>query len=391
MSVEAAHRDGHAFGEIEQPRPLGTELTGRLSRRRRFVVQPIAKRGEIRVEPRQEHLGGQPAPPGRIHRLVPGGADRADDLSGIVHAREQRRNVVGELDPARRRVEHIRRHLQAAPDLRPPPFRGVDAADRREVLGRVTFGELGDLGRFRRRRVILPEPRLRRQVVPPARIECQRPGVAIDRKRRRSGRVDADADDPSARESGRAFSRRQRALHRGAQAVDVVGWVLPRKVGIGGLEQHATIAARIVEHLRAERASILAVDDDGADRVGAEVDADGEGWERQAVQLYTAVSRVGSPPLPRRVSNPVTVGRSQLLRGGFHAWSVDFSTFVTAQLSGTCGIFVALLYGAGLGQQECLELRVKDIDFRPTAACCSPGQGPEGSADQVVTSGGLEG
>ena len=34
-----------------------------------------------------------------------------------------------------------------------------------------------------------------------------------------------------------------------------------------------------------------------------------------------------------------------------------------AQMSGTPWLIVSLLYGAGLRLLECLELRVKDVDF----------------------------
>jgi integron integrase len=43
--------------------------------------------------------------------------------------------------------------------------------------------------------------------------------------------------------------------------------------------------------------------------------------------------------------------------------SVDEVRRVLAQTSGTAGIVASLLYGAGLRLQECLEIRVKDLDF----------------------------
>jgi len=43
--------------------------------------------------------------------------------------------------------------------------------------------------------------------------------------------------------------------------------------------------------------------------------------------------------------------------------SIDEVRMVLAQLTDAPWIVVALLYGAGLRLQECLELRVKDVDF----------------------------
>ena len=43
--------------------------------------------------------------------------------------------------------------------------------------------------------------------------------------------------------------------------------------------------------------------------------------------------------------------------------SIDEVRTVLAQLTNAPWIVVALLYGAGLRLQECLELRVKDLDF----------------------------
>lgn len=43
--------------------------------------------------------------------------------------------------------------------------------------------------------------------------------------------------------------------------------------------------------------------------------------------------------------------------------TAEEATRLLSQLDGTCWIVVALLYGSGLRLQECLELRVKDLDF----------------------------
>jgi len=72
--------------------------------------------------------------------------------------------------------------------------------------------------------------------------------------------------------------------------------------------------------------------------------------------LYREVLRVDPGPVenvPRAVS-PVRIPV---------VLSVDEVRQVMAQLQGTCLLVASLLYGAGLRLQECLELRVKDIDF----------------------------
>lgn len=49
-------------------------------------------------------------------------------------------------------------------------------------------------------------------------------------------------------------------------------------------------------------------------------------------------------------------------------------------LTGVPRIVAMLLYGAGLRLQECLELRVKDLDFERREITVRRGKGPEGSA-----------
>jgi integron integrase len=48
---------------------------------------------------------------------------------------------------------------------------------------------------------------------------------------------------------------------------------------------------------------------------------------------------------------------------------------VLGQLDGVCRLIVSLLYGAGLRLQECLELRVKDIDFEGSEIVVRRGKG----------------
>ena len=131
--------------------------------------------------------------------------------------------------------------------------------------------------RFAGGRVVLPQPRVRGEVALP-------PGSSA------SGRACASTGSgvepvvstpmPITRSREKPGSRPrvgERAGHRGAQPLDVVGRILPRQVRLLRIEQHALLAARIVEDARADHPPVGGVDDDGADRVGPVVDADGVG------------------------------------------------------------------------------------------------------------------
>jgi integrase len=72
--------------------------------------------------------------------------------------------------------------------------------------------------------------------------------------------------------------------------------------------------------------------------------------------------------MPVRV--PVVLSRDEVAR-------------IMKHLDGVMWMMVALLYGAGLRLQECLELRVKDIDLE-LADCDSTRQGPEGPANRIA-------
>src|SRR5262245_50906504 len=122
MRIEAAHRNDNALAKAERLRPFATQVAGGNARRQRAIVESIAKIGELRIEPRQEFLRRQSSPLVGIHRLVPGRADAADDVLRIVDAGKYSRDEIGELDPTCGGVEHLWRHLQALPDLRPPPL-----------------------------------------------------------------------------------------------------------------------------------------------------------------------------------------------------------------------------------------------------------------------------
>jgi len=226
------------------------------------------------IEPRQKALRWQATPGLGVHRLVTGGADTADDLSRIVDAGEDGGNVVGELDPARRGVEDVGRDLEAAPDLRPPPLRRINAADRRQVLRRVHLCGRRNRGRLRRRGVVLPQPRLRGEDAFEARIDRERPRLRIDRERRRARGVDANSDHLVARKPGRASGIGERGGDHLAEGANVVGRVLTRQVRIRRMRQDAVFTAVILADAGADGQSISARHHDCPAGVRSEINAD---------------------------------------------------------------------------------------------------------------------
>ena len=112
----------------------------------------------------------------------------------------------------------------------------------------------GDRGRFVGAGVVLPQPRLRGEVV----FEI------ADRARAAAPwRRSAAASSPScrrrcrsrdrARSPGRCAASASAPVTDVAAAPDVVGRILPRQVRIRRMQQHALVAARIVEDARPER------------------------------------------------------------------------------------------------------------------------------------------
>jgi hypothetical protein len=117
---------------------------------------------------------------------------------------------------------------------------------------------------------------VRGEVLRPARIQRERPRLRVHGQRRRSRRVHTDPDHTVARKARRPLRVRERRPDRHAKAVDVVGGILPRQVRLFGMEDDALLAARVVEHVRADDAPVRRVDDDRAYRVRPVVDSDGE-------------------------------------------------------------------------------------------------------------------
>ena len=216
----------------------------------RLVVEPIAQLGELRIEPREELLRRQSAPGLGVHRLVAGGADAADDLSsesstpastaGTKSASSTQLAAASNTSGATFRQRQIFDHHHS--DEYVPPIGARYSGACACAVSVIAAASAAAVWSFHSHACAA---RLLCQL----RIERQRPRLRVDRQRRRAGGVDADADHAVAREPGRR--RRPPAARRAtddAQALDVVGGILPRQVRLLRIEQHALVAARIVEH-----------------------------------------------------------------------------------------------------------------------------------------------
>jgi integron integrase len=78
------------------------------------------------------------------------------------------------------------------------------------------------------------------------------------------------------------------------------------------------------------------------------------------------LQEIGRPQTRRRI--PVVLSRDEVAR-------------LLAQIQGVHGLVASLLYGAGLRLQECLQLRVKDVDFDRKVIVVRDGKG---ARDRVV-------
>jgi integrase len=83
-----------------------------------------------------------------------------------------------------------------------------------------------------------------------------------------------------------------------------------------------------------------------------------------------AIEHIPHARMPVRV--PVVLGRDEVAR-------------IMKELAGSAWLVVALLYGAGLRLQECLELRVKDIDWERRQIVIRRGKGQKDRSTVLPT------
>lgn len=91
-------------------------------------------------------------------------------------------------------------------------------------------------------RVVLPKPRVRRQPIPPGRIECQWTVLVIHGKWRGGRGIHTDADDGIGRNVVLRLRRGEGIPYRRFESDGVIRGILTREVGITGVEEHAMVA-----------------------------------------------------------------------------------------------------------------------------------------------------
>ena len=210
-----------------------------------------------------------------IHRLVAGGADADGQLVRRLGAGEHGGNPIGAFHPQVRGVEHLRAGAQAVQNLAEEPFAGIRAAALGQILRPHLARQRGDLAGLGDAGVVLPQPGHRGGILGEPAVERQRLAVAVHRQRRAAGGVHADADDLVRREAAHRFlRRRQRLLDGDLRARDVIGRMLPREVRVARQDDPLR-AVRVVPDRGRHLAPVGDVDDQGADGVGAVIEADG--------------------------------------------------------------------------------------------------------------------
>jgi len=129
--------------------------------------------------------------------------------------------------------------------------------------------------------VVFPKPAQRGGVAGETRVERERAVLRVHRQRTGTGGVNADAGDLLRREkrlgsggAGEGFA------HGGFERGEVIGGVLAREQVVGGVENDALFAGRVVEDGAGEFAAVGAVHDECAGGVRAVVETDGVGGVR---------------------------------------------------------------------------------------------------------------
>jgi len=246
MGIEGAHRHRDSRGKPQPAGPLLAQTSRRDVRGMCLLVQPRPQFAHLWVEKRQELGVGQTAPVLAVHRFVARRTHAALDVPGPRVPHQQGRDVVAELDPACRRFEYLGGDVQAMPDLRPEPFRGICPAGLVQVLRAMLLRERRDLLCLGHGGVVFPQPGQGIGVALEPRVESQRYAFLIHRDGCRAGSIHPDADDLLGREIGHTLCLMQYCRDAPHQPVVVVRRVLPGNVRVAAVADDPCVAPRVV-------------------------------------------------------------------------------------------------------------------------------------------------
>ena len=205
-----------------------------------------------------------------------GAADAAFDGLGVFDAGEDGGNPVGKLDPGIGGFEDGGGGAAAVEDFGPEPLGGVGVAALGDEVRADFGGEGGDLGGFFDGGVVLPEPAVGGEVTGPFFVEGERGVGRVNGDGAGAGGVHAEADHLAGVEAFGLFGLGEGELDGFFEAEEVVGGILAGEVVVLGIEEDALRAAGVVDDAGAELGAVAGADDEGADGVGAVINAEGE-------------------------------------------------------------------------------------------------------------------
>ena len=218
-----------------------------------------------------------------------------------------------------RGVKHLGRGPAAVQDFAPEPFAGVNAAAFGEILRPDFPGELGNFAGFGDARMILPEPGHGRRVGREFFLERKRLAAGVHRQGRAAGGVHAKAGNLLRFEAADvALGVRQRALERDFGALQIIGGMLARQVGVAR-KDNTRVTVLVIPNGSADFPAIRGVHHQGAYRVGSVIQSDGvfgtHGKLRLARRLTWTTAWVVRPKWLRRTSSRPGPGFPVAARG----------------------------------------------------------------------------
>ena len=237
-------------------------------------AQPFAQGGQTGVELAQEFGVGIAAPFRAVHGLVSRRANSGGEFFGRQGAGEFGRHVISQLDPGMGGFENLRVGAGAMQDFAEEPFAGIGAAALGQVLRTNLAGQRGDLRRFRRAGVVLPEPGQRGRVGGEFFGVGERLAVSVHWHGRAARRVHSDADDLFRLEAANGFFGGGQGLFDGdLRARDVIGRMLARQVRVAA-QNHPLRPVFVAPDGGGRLVPVGGVDNQSPHRVGSIVQSD---------------------------------------------------------------------------------------------------------------------